>query len=316
MSHSIQKDILIIAGPTASGKSAMAMDVAEKFNGTIINADSMQIYADLRIITARPTIADETRVPHMLYGALDGCEVCSAQRWRDMALDAIEHVLAEGRLPIICGGTGMYLKTLTEGMSPIPDIPEELRREVRQRLDEIGSSALHGELAEIDTVMADRLNAADSQRVARALEVIKATGRSLAKWQDDPPVGPPSHLKFTTIALVPPRDILYERCDRRFGEMLKLGALGEVEKLMQRSLDTALPVMRALGVPELIAYLKDEMSLEEAEIKACTLTRRYAKRQNTWINNQIISKKTINAQYSEKLKAEIFAFICEKNLTN
>ena len=316
MSQSIQKNILIIAGPTAAGKSAMAMDVAQEFKGTVINADSMQIYADLAIITARPTVEDEACVPHLLYGALDGADVCSAQRWRNMALEAIEQVLGEGRLPIICGGTGMYLKTLTEGMSPIPEIPNNLRVSVRQRLEDIGSPALHKELAEIDPVMAAKLNATDSQRVARALEVVKATGRSLALWQTDPPVGPPPHLKFTTMALVPPRDVLYERCDQRFGAMLKMGALEEVQKLMQRNLDASLPVMRALGVPEIMSYLKGEISLSAAEIKACTLTRRYAKRQNTWIKNQIITKKVLNAKYSEKLRSEIFAFICENSLTN
>ncbi len=309
------KNVLIIAGPTASGKSAMAMDVAEEYNGCVINADSMQIYADLRVITARPSIEDEDRVPHKLYGVLDGAEVCSAQLWRDMALIAIEETLAEGRLPIVCGGTGMYLKTLTEGMSPIPTIPDDVRAAVRSKLDEIGCPAMHQELAVLDPVMADRLNATDSQRVARAMEVIQATGRSLAEWQNDPPVGPPSHLAFTTVALVPPRDVLYARCDKRFAQMLEMGALGEVEMLLQRNLDAALPVMRALGVPEIISYLKGKISLEEAETSACTATRRYAKRQNTWIRNQIISKKQLNTQYSEKLKGKIFAFICENGLT-
>lgn len=310
------KNILILAGPTASGKSALAIALAREFSGTIINADSMQIYSDLRVLSARPSAEDETLVPHRLYGALDGAEVCSAARWREMAVRAIEETLAEGRLPIVCGGTGLYLRALTEGLSNMPDIPGDVRDAVRDRLAAIGPEALHGELAAVDPVMAGRLNPTDQQRIARAMEVFKATGRSLADWQADAPLtAPPADWQFTTLALVPPRDVLYERCNKRFGIMLEQGAIDEVKVLKARNLDRSLPVMRALGVPELIAYLDGEMTLEEAETKACTATRRYAKRQNTWIRNQIITKKAIESQFSKSLLPEIFSFIRNSGLT-
>lgn len=309
-------NILIIAGPTASGKSALALTVAEEFNGTVINADSMQVYSDLRVLSARPSAADEARVPHKLYGVLDGAEVCSAARWREMAVAAIEETLAEGRLPIVCGGTGLYLRALTEGLSDMPDIPDGVRNAVREKLAEVGPEALHAVLQREDPAMAGRLEPGDQQRIARALEVIRETGRSLADWQADAPqVTPPDDWQFTTIALIPPRDELYERCNARFARMLEEGALAEVEGLMARGLDSSLPVMRALGVPEIIACLKGEITLETAETKACTATRRYAKRQNTWLKNQIMSDKTINAKYSESIEAGIFSFIRQNGLT-
>ncbi len=315
MTQKSVKDVIIITGPTASGKSALAIDIAREFNGRIINADSMQIYSDLRIVTARPSAADEKIVPHSLYGILDGVQICSANIWRNMAIDAIETTFDDGLLPIICGGTGMYLKTLTEGMSYIPDINKDIRADIRSRLDEVGSLAVYDELAKIDPTMAARLNPADKQRVARALEVVMSTGRSLAKWQQDKPIAPPEYLKFHIITIAPPRDILYDRCNKRFAKMLQYGALEEVKKLMQRNIKSSLPIMRALGVAPIISYLNNEISLKDAEIKACAMTRQYAKRQMTWINNNIISKKHINSQYSEKIIHEIFPFICENILT-
>lgn len=310
------RNILILAGPTASGKSALAIALACEFNGVIINADSMQIYSDLRVLSARPSVEDEALAPHRLYGALDGAEVCSAARWRALAMTAVEEALSEGRLPIVCGGTGLYLRALTDGLSAMPEISDDVREAVRDRLAAIGPEALHAELADEDRVMAARLNPTDPQRIARAMEVLKATGRSLADWQADAPMTtPPEDWKFTTLALIPPRDILYERCNKRFRIMLDQGAIEEVSALKARGLDRSLPVMRALGVPELIAYLEGEITLEEAETKACTATRRYAKRQNTWIRNQIVSKKSIESQYSESLLPGIFSFIRESGLT-
>ncbi len=310
-----RQSVLVIAGPTASGKSALALDIAETFRGTVINADSMQIYRDLRIITARPERQDEARVPHRLYGVLDASEICSAARWRDLALAEVEACRRAGSLPILCGGTGLYLKALMEGLSPTPDIPEEIRADIRHRCDAQGPESLHAELAGMDPVMAARLHPTDSQRVCRALEVVLATGRSLADWQAEPGDGPPGHLDFVTIAILPPRDILYDGINRRFAAMVEGGALDEVRNLLARKLDPRLPAMKALGVPELAAYLEGAVSLDAAVESAATKSRRYAKRQMTWLKRQIIIEKSINMKYSEKLRGEIFPFVREYGLT-
>lgn len=312
---STRQPVLVIAGPTASGKSALALDIAESFGGSVINADSMQVYRDLRIITARPSAEDEARAPHRLYGVLNASEACSAARWRDLALAEVAACRRDGRLPILCGGTGLYLKALMDGLSPTPDIPEEIRQDVRRRCDREGPVALHAALAGHDPVMAARLNPTDPQRVCRALEVWLATGRSLADWQDDPAEGPPDDLTFTTIALLPPRDILYDGINRRFAAMVDEGALGEVRALIARDLDPRLPAMKALGVPELAAYLDGAMPLDTAIESAATKSRRYAKRQMTWLRRQIIIQKELNEKYSEKLKGEIFPFVREFGLT-
>ena len=310
------RPVLVIAGPTASGKSALALRAAQECNGTVINADSMQIYADLRIITARPSEEDEAAAPHRLYGIFDAAEVCSAARWRDLALAEIEAAHEAGRLPILCGGTGLYLKALMEGLSPTPDIPDEIRSAVRERCGREGPVAMHALLAERDPKMASRLNPTDSQRICRALEVMTATGRSLADWQNEPPDGPPAHLRFHTVALLPPRDALYDGINKRFDQMVELGALDEVRRLDDRHLDPKLPAMKALGVPELRAYLHDEMTLPEAVSSAATKSRRYAKRQNTWLNSQIIINFSINEKFSESLLPSFFAFIRENGLTS
>lgn len=311
-----QASILIIAGPTASGKSALAMAVAEEFDGCVINADSMQIYADLRVLSARPSEDDEARVPHRLYGVLDGSEVCSAALWRELAVQAIRETLAEGRLPIICGGTGLYIKALTDGLNEMPAIPDDVRERVRADLEDKGSPFLHDELKAGDPETADRLEPGDSQRVARAVEVLRATGKSISWWQTQAPViEPPKGWRFTTIALIPPREELYDRCNKRFSIMLEEGAIEEVQALAARGLDHSLPVMRALGVPELIAYLAGEIDLEEAERQASQGTRRYAKRQNTWLSNQIITKNVFNSKYSKSLLPSIFAIIRQTVLT-
>ncbi|WP_425406466.1 tRNA (adenosine(37)-N6)-dimethylallyltransferase MiaA [Hwanghaeella sp.] len=316
MASSGTRPVLVIAGPTASGKSALALRVAQECDGTVINADSMQIYADLRIITARPMEADERAAPHRLYGVLDATEVCSAARWRDMALAEIDTAHAAGRLPILCGGTGLYLKALMQGLAPMPDIPESVRSEIRARCDREGPEAMHALLAERDPEMAARLNATDSQRICRALEVVVATGRSLADWQREMPEGPPAHLRFHTIALLPPRDELYAGIDRRFDKMIEMGALDEVRRLDERHLDPKLPAMKALGVPELRAHLHGDLALSDAVTAAATKSRRYAKRQNTWLRGQIIIDFSHPAKYSESLWPSFFAFIRENGLTS
>ncbi|WP_420549222.1 tRNA (adenosine(37)-N6)-dimethylallyltransferase MiaA [Curvivirga sp.] len=309
-------DILILVGPTASGKSSLAMAIAKEFSGDVINADSMQVYKDLRVLSARPSEADEAEVPHKLYGVLDADETCSAASWRDMAVEAIEETLAAGRLPIVCGGTGLYIQALTDGLNQVPPVDEDIRHQVRD-LQAQDVAALHAVLKEADPDIAAQLNATDSQRMARALEVIRSTGKSLLWWQAQAPIcTPPEGWTFHILALIPPRDVLYDRCNRRFDLMLEEGALEEIAELEKRNLPDTLPCMRALGVPELIAYTRGEMSIEDAAEKTRMFTRRYAKRQNTWIKNQIISKKSINAQYSEKLHPEIFSFIRKTVLTD
>ena len=303
------RSVVIIAGPTASGKSALAMDVAEHFTGTVINADSMQVYKELREVTARPSIADEKRVPHRLFGVLSGRESCSAGRWTELAVTEIETCFAEGRLPVVVGGTGMYLKSLVEGLSPIPDIDPAVRDQATARHAELGAEDFHAEVAKLDPVSAGRLPPGDTQRLIRAWEVTTATGRPLSDWQDEPRIQPLSNVRFATIAVVPPREKLYAGIDARFSRMVEKGALDEVRDLMALDLDPALPLMKALGVPELLAYLRGEMELEAAVSKAQQVSRNYAKRQLTWVRSQLPDAHILPAQYSESFREEIFSFV-------
>jgi len=304
-----QNPILIVAGPTASGKSGLALAAADKYDGVIINCDSMQLYAELRLITARPLEEDEAKASHKLYGVMPAAEACSAGIWRDLAVSEIEACWRAGKLPIITGGTGLYIKALREGLSEIPDIPEEIREEVMARREEIGAEAFHQELAEFDPKSAERLNPTDSQRMIRAYEVHLATERSLTDWHQDAPTTPPLKANYQTVIFEPPREELYAKCEARFDWMIANGALEEVRALMALNLDPNLPAMKALGVPELIAYLQDELALEDAVKAAKQATRRYAKRQMTWFRNQIVQNHRVNAQYSERLLPEIFSKI-------
>ncbi len=316
MEGKLDNPVLIVAGPTASGKSAMALAVAEEFDGVVINADSMQVYAELRIITARPTLRDEARAPHRLYGVLPVTDVCSAARWREMAIAEINDAHRKGRLPVVCGGTGLYLRALMQGLSPIPDIPEEIRRDVRSQQQRQGAAAQYARLLACDPETASRLAPGDKQRIARALEVFLATGRPLSAWLALPPEGPPPGCRFEFLLLMPPRDVLYAACDDRLLEMVRAGALEEVEALRQEGVDPSLPAMRALGMPAFLQHQAGELGLEEAIDLAQLTTRRYAKRQMTWFRNQIITKKSINAQYSEIFIPEIFSFIRQNLLTS
>jgi tRNA dimethylallyltransferase len=278
---------VLIAGPTASGKSALAIELALAANGIVINADSMQVYRDLRIITARPTLGDEARVPHRLYGHVDAAVNFSAGAWVGDAAKALEAAKAEGRLPIFIGGTGLYFKALTAGLSVVPPIPLEVREDVRARLERNGVEALHDELAASDPRAAERLNRRDRTRIARALEVVEATGRSLLDWHHEgqPPLLPRD--SFRAVFLAPERDELYARIDARFEAMLGAGALKEVERLADRNLDPLLPAMKAHGVPALIRHLRGELSLEQAATIGRADTRHYAKRQFTWFRHQL-----------------------------
>jgi tRNA dimethylallyltransferase len=283
----IEGKAVLIAGPTASGKSALALEMAQKTGGVVINTDSMQVYRDLRILTARPTLTEEAQAPHRLYGHVDAAVNFSAGAWVSDAAKVLAETRAENRLPIFVGGSGLYFKALTRGLSAVPPIAAEVRDSVRARLERNGVEALHGELAQKDPVVAERLKPRDRARVARALEVVEATGRSLTDWHRDglPPLLPPG--QFSALFMAPEREELYARIDARFDAMLAAGALEEVAALAARKLDAQLPAMKAHGVPVLIRHLKGEISREEAAEIGRADTRHYAKRQFTWFRHQL-----------------------------
>jgi tRNA dimethylallyltransferase len=274
---------ILIAGPTASGKSAAALALAEDLRGTIINADSMQVYRELAVLTARPSSADLARAPHRLYGTVPAAKAYSVGAWLEDAARAIGEAESEGRIPILVGGTGLYFKALLEGLAPVPDIPPEIRKAWRIQAETLGTGALHRELETRDPAMASRLPPSDTQRIVRALEVIDATGVSLIEWQGgaSTPMLPPRGLVKLVIA--PEREPLYAAIDARFDAMIAQGAVEEIRALLAQRLDAGLPAMRAHGVRELQAYLAGAATLEQAAIKAKTETRRYAKRQMTWL---------------------------------
>jgi tRNA dimethylallyltransferase len=278
---------VLIAGPTASGKSALALALAETRNATIINADSMQVYRDLRVLTARPTQDEEKRAPHRLYGTIDAAVNFSAGAWIADAAKMLGQVRAQKRLPVFVGGSGLYFKALTRGLSAVPPIPSHVREDVRARLQRDGVEALHALLKQCDPASAERLEPRDRARIARALEVIEATGRSLVDWHRDglPPLLPPG--EFTAVFLAPDRDQLYAGIDARFDAMLQAGALDEVAALASRKLDSLLPAMKAHGVPALIRHLAGEITLKEAAAIGRADTRHYAKRQFTWFRHQL-----------------------------
>jgi tRNA dimethylallyltransferase len=279
--------VILIAGPTASGKSALALELAAKLGGVIINADSMQVYRDLRIITARPTPDEERRVPHRLYGHVDAAENYSVGRWFGEAAAALADTFGQGRPAIMTGGTGLYFSTLTRGIAAVPPVPAEIRRVVRNRLATEGVAALHQELSKRDPATAARLKPGDRARITRALEVVLATGRSLTQWHED---NMPARLDLAAAAkvfLMPNRDELGLRIDARFDAMMAAGALEEVRAFAARNLDPNLPAMKAHGVPWLIRHLKGEIAMAEAVAQAKRDTRRYTKRQATWFRNQL-----------------------------
>ncbi len=278
---------ILIAGPTASGKSALAISLARQLGGSVVNADSMQVYADLRILTARPSPQEEAQAPHHLFGHMDGAVNYSLGHWLREAEEILGQITAEGRLPIITGGTGLYFKALLRGLSDIPPVSPEIREEIRRQAEGVAASELHARLAACDPMMAQRLRPSDPQRILRALEVFTATGQSLATFQTKraPALLDPAHC--LCLFLSPARDWVYERIDTRFEAMIATGALDEVAQLAARQLDPALPVMRALGVSGLSAYLRGELSLTEAITQAQAQSRQYAKRQFTFIRHQL-----------------------------
>ncbi|MGI9385697.1 MAG: tRNA (adenosine(37)-N6)-dimethylallyltransferase MiaA [Methyloligellaceae bacterium] len=300
---------ILIAGPTAGGKSAVALALSRRLNGAVINADSMQVYRELRILTARPSAADESAAPHRLYGFVPAAERYSVGRWLGDVRQALSDVAAEGLLPIITGGTGLYFKALLEGLSPVPDVPQTVRDHWRVQAEGRSGPELHRMLAERDPVMGDRLRPSDRQRLVRALEVLDATGRSLADWQATPGEPVLAAADVVRAVIAPPRETLYARIDARFDRMVAAGALDEVARLRDRKLAPDLPAMRALGVRPLMAHLAGEMGIDAVADRAKTETRRYAKRQMTWLRSNMISWRWLETQDSERISQEMFAII-------
>lgn len=282
---------ILIAGPTASGKSAVALRVAEAVGGTIINADSMQVYSDLRVLTARPDEEDERRVPHALYGFLDGSEAYSVGRWLQDTGDAIATVRSKGQVPVVTGGTGLYFKALLDGLSPVPGIPADIRERWREEAKRLDGPELHAMLAERDPAMAERLRPTDPQRIVRALEVLEATGQSLADWQQKPGTPLLQESETACFVIAPPREALVSRINSRLSQMVDHGALDEVKALMARELAPDLPIMRALGVKPLAAHLAGKLAMDEAIEQTGAETRQYAKRQMTWAKRNMITWK-------------------------
>jgi len=292
---------VLIAGPTASGKSALALNVAQSLDGVIVNADSMQVYRDLRVITARPTADDEARAPHKLYGFVDAAENYSVGRWCRDVEEAFNEIGKQGRLPVLVGGTGLYFKALTSGLAAVPPIPADIRVNVRGRLQREGAPALHAELMRLDPATAQRITANDRSRISRALEVVLATGRTLSDWHRDglPPLIDPA--RAVKVFVTCERKELVRRIEARFDAMMKSTALSEVRQLAGRKLDPTLPAMKAHGVPWLIRHLNGGIPREDAVAGAVMDTRRYAKRQLTWFRNQM--KDWVWAEPSEALSA-------------
>lgn len=309
---------LILAGPTASGKSALALALAERFGGVVINADAMQCVRELRILTARPTPEEEARVPHRLYGVRPASEPTSVAWWRGEALAALQQASAAGRLPILCGGTGLYLSALTQGLAAVPEVPAWARAEARALLAALGPQGLHARLAAEDPETAARLRPSDSQRIARAWEVWRGSGEGLAAWQRRPGL-PPAPYVFAAILLDPPRDALRAAIARRWQKMIAAGAVEEVQSLLAFGLDPALPAMRAHGVPEIAAALRGEITLEEAGRRACLAIGQYTKRQATWFRHHTLApperlhiihaRIEDYAQLPESLRAGIESFL-------
>ncbi len=278
---------ILIAGPTASGKTALAVSIAKKLNGAVINADSMQVYADLDILSARPSVQEQGGIEHVMFGHVDGAVNYSVGKWLADAVRAVDSVRAAGKIPVIAGGTGLYFKSLLQGLSQIPPVAEDIRASVRQSLEGQSAEVMHSRLQAIDPQSAERIKPADRQRIERALEVFEATGRPLSAFQGNRGPAVLDHARCVQVFLEPDRAVLHERIDRRFDVMMEAGALDEVRVLAQRGLDPALPVMRAHGVPGLLAFLAGTLPLEKAIEKGKGDTRRYAKRQFTWFRHQL-----------------------------
>jgi tRNA dimethylallyltransferase len=309
MSRMADATAILIAGPTASGKSGLALVIAERLGGVVINADSMQVYRELAILTARPPETDLARLPHALYGFVSGAEAYSAGRYAIDAANAIAEARAQGRMPIIVGGTGLYFKALLEGLSPVPAADPEVRAYWRGQAARRPAPELHALLAQRDPEMAVRLMPTDPQRIVRALEVLESTGRSLAAWQREP--GTPVLAENQTVRLLvlSERETVGSRIDARFDSMLAQGAVEEVRRLLAFGFSDELPIMRALGVAQLAAHVRGDLQLDAATAVAKTETRQYAKRQATWLRRNMQSWKSISTQQVERIVAGDISFM-------
>jgi tRNA dimethylallyltransferase len=299
-------DALIVAGPTASGKSALALAIAREFDGVVVNADSMQLYAELDVLTARPSREDEAAVPHRLYGVWPAASHGTVGRWRQAALAEIAAANAAGKLAVVCGGTGMYLKMLVEGLSHVPPIPPAIRDAARAKLADIGPAAFHAELARRDHVAGAKLTMADSQRMLRAYEVVEATGRTLSDYQAADPLGAAT---WPTILLLPPREAHRAAIAARTRKMTENGALDEVRSLLAQNLPDTLPAMRALGVREFALHLAGQCDFDSAINMLSLATAKFAKRQATWFRGQMKHALRFDTQYSESLMGQIRTFV-------
>ncbi len=307
--------LIVVGGPTASGKSALALSLAERLGGAVINADSMQLYRVLSILTARPGADALARAPHRLFGIAEPDDVWSAGRWRRRAANEIDAAHAAGKLPIVVGGTGLYLQALTEGLADVPAADPAIRRRLSDMLAERGSAAMHDMLAQCDPEDAAAIRPSDPQRILRALEVLEATGEPLHVWHARQAEAPADGRAALQILLMPDRDAVYAACDARFDRMMADGALAEARAVGAMGLDPGLPMMKAVGLAPLLAHCRGELALDDAVAAAKRDTRRYARRQMTWFRNRARPDRIISAQYSESLLPEIFSFISEFRLT-
>ena len=282
----MSQNIIVIAGPTASGKSALAIDLAKIYNGTVVNADASQVYKHIPIISAAPSIEDQKIVEHQLYSYLDESingNVCS---WLNLAIECVHKIWQSGKTPIFVGGTGMYIDNLINGTTPIPETPQEIRKQVTNELKEYGLEHIYKKLCSVDNKSSSMLNANDKTRVCRAYEIWLSTGKTISFWYQQPMLKKLPVATFFNIAVLPPKNILDERCKIRFEKMLENGAIDEVKYLLSRNLSSSLPAMSAKGVPELCSFLKEEISISQASELAVLHTKQYAKRQLTWFRNK------------------------------
>ncbi|MGB0630738.1 MAG: tRNA (adenosine(37)-N6)-dimethylallyltransferase MiaA [Alphaproteobacteria bacterium] len=310
-----RRPVIVVGGPTASGKSGLALRIAQAFDGEIVNADSMQVYRDLKLVTARPDARDEAAVPHHLYGVLGNEERSSAGAWRADALEAVAVCHASGKVPVLVGGTGLYLRALMTGFHQIPDVPPDIRDGLNNRLETGGPGVLHGELAAVDREMAERLNPADGQRIVRALEVFQHTGKTLSDWQTGETESAPADLRFLKIVTAPPRDDLYAAIDARFDRMIAAGAVEEVEDFLATGPAPDFPLLKAVGVAPIRAFIEGDIDRDRMIELGKRDTRRYAKRQGTWFRHQIIPEITLKTKYSENFGEQIFPEISNFLLT-
>ena len=298
-------NVVLIAGPTAAGKTALAVDLAREIGGEVVNADAIQVYADLEILSARPSKEEMGGVPHHLFGIFDGAESCSAGKWARLAEEAIRDITSRGKPAIIVGGTGLYFRALEDGLSPIPETPEDVRSEARAYFDAIGAEKFRNEVIASDPRQS-HLEQGDTQRLLRAWEIYRATGKPLSSFQDLPRK-PIINVARARLVLLPDREALYRKCEARFDAMMAAGALDEAEKLRARNLDLGLPVMKALGAAELMAHLDGEIDLDRAVELIKRNTRRFIKRQLTWFRNQTPDWVTAESHKTafEKLRAAL-----------